>query len=229
MTRKNQWLLLLGIIICIVATSCKKDYFNGGSLQNGVFNVSSYEFLKTKPLYFDTVMLIVDKAGLKETLDKEKLTFFIPTDHAIKRTMDALNQTRYFQSKDSVFIKDIPPFIWRKFLSQYIIKDKYLLKDIVRYDIAQPNIFPGQFMTSYDGYVMNLGVQFSDYGGTKDVGPRKIIFTNIGDMGNPLGITAVVATSDIQTTTGVVHVLSDNHEFAFNRSLFINAVQEYFQ
>ncbi|WP_316794133.1 fasciclin domain-containing protein [Pedobacter frigoris] len=229
MKRKNQWLLMLSIITCIVASSCKKEYFNGGSVQNGVFKVSSYEFLKTNPLYFDTVMLVIDKAGMKDVLDKENVTFFIPTDHAIKKTMDALNQVRYFQSKDSVFIKDIPQFIWKKFLSQYIIKDKYLLKDIARYDIAQPNVFPGQFMASYDGYVMNLGVQFSDYQGTKDVGPRMLIFRNIGDMGNPLGITASVATSDIQTTNGAIHVLNDTHVFAFSNQLFINAVQEYFQ
>lgn len=229
MKRKNQWLLLLLTGICIGALSCKKEYFAGGNLQKGVFNISSYEFLKTKPFQFDTLVTVVELAGLKETIDKENVTFFAPTDHAIKKSMDMLNQMRYVESKDSIFIKDIPPYIWKKYLSEYIIRDKYLLKDIARYDPLQLNVYPGQYMASYNGYIMNLGVRFSDYQGTKDVGPRTVIFTNIGDIGNPLNISSEVATSDLQTTNGVIHVLNDNHVFGFSSFAFINDVQDYFQ
>jgi uncharacterized surface protein with fasciclin (FAS1) repeats len=229
MKRKNQWLLLFGILLTVAATSCKKEYFNGGSLQNGVFNMSAYEFLKTKPFYFDTLVTVIDKSGLKEAFEKEDITFFAPTDHSIKLSMDLLNSSRYLASKDSIFIKDIPQSIWRKYLSQYLVKDKYLLKDITRYDPVQANVYPGQYMTSYDGYIMNLGVQFSDYKGTRDVGPRKVVLRNIGDIGNPLNFGATVATSDLQTNNGVIHVINDAHTFGFDPFLFIIDVNEYFK
>lgn len=229
MKRRKQWLIALSILTCILATACKKEYFNGGSLQNGIFDMSAYEFLKTKPLHFDTVVKVIELAGLKDVIDKEEITLFIPTDHAIKKAMDALNSERYNMSKDSLFIDDIPQFIWRKYLTQYIVREKYLLKDLARYDLAQINIYPGQFMTTYDGYVVNLGVQFSDYKGTKDVGPRKLLIRNIGDIGNPLNITGTVATTDLQTNNAVIHVLNDNHDFAFRLQLFTNAVQDYYQ
>lgn len=229
MKRKNQWLLLLGVLLSVAVISCKKEYFNGGSLQNGVFKMSAYEFLKTKPLYFDTLVTVIDQSGLREVFEKEDITFFAPSDRAIKLSMDLLNSTRYFASKDSIFIKDIPQSIWRKYLSQYLIKDKYLLKDIARYDSGQPNVYPGQYMTSYDGYIMNLGVQFSDYKGTRDVGPRTVVFRNIGDIGNPLNLGATVATSDLQTNNGVIHVINDVHNFGFNSFLFVTDVNEYFK
>lgn len=229
MKRKNQWLLLFGILLSVAVTSCKKEYFNGGSLQNGVFKMSAYEFLKTKPFYFDTLVTVIDKSGLKEAFEKEDITFFAPTDHSIKLSMDLLNSSRYLASKDSIFIKDIPQSIWRKYLSQYLVKDKYLLKDITRFDPVQANVYPGQYMTSYDGYIMNLGVQFSDYKGTRDVGPRKVVLRNIGDIGNPLNFGATVATSDLQTNNGVVHVINDAHTFGFDPFLFIIDVNEYFK
>lgn len=229
MKRKNQWLLLFGVLLSVAVISCKKDYFNGGSLQNGVFKMSAYEFMKTKPFYFDTLITVIDKSGLKEVFEKEDITFFAPTDHAIKLSMDLLNSTRYSASKDSIFIKDIPPSIWRKYLSQYLIKDKYLLKDIARYDPVQANVYPGQYMASYDGYIMNLGVQFSDYKGTRDVGPRTVVIRNIGDIGNPLNFGATIATSDLQTNNGIIHVINDMHNFGFNPFLFITDVNEYFK
>lgn len=229
MKRKNQWLLLLGILLSVAVISCKKEYFNGGSLQNGVFKMSAYDFLKTKPFYFDTLVTVIDKSGLKEAFEKEDITFFAPTDHAIKLSMDLLNSGRYSASKDSIFIKDIPQAIWRKYLSQYLIKDKYLLKDIARYDPVQANVYPGQYMTSYDGYIMNLGVQFSDYKGTRDVGPRTVVIRNIGDIGNPLNFGATISTSDLQTNNGVIHVINDAHTFGFNPFLFATDVNEYFK
>ncbi|RQO70697.1 hypothetical protein DBR43_22125 [Pedobacter sp. KBW06] len=229
MKRKNQWLLLFGVLLSVAVISCKKDYFNGGSLQNGVFKMSAYEFMKTKPFYFDTLITVIDKSGLKEVFEKEDITFFAPTDHAIKLSMDLLNSTRYSASKDSIFIKDIPPSIWRKYLSQYLIKDKYLLKDIARYDPVQANVYPGQYMASYDGYIMNLGVQFSDYKGTRDVGPRTVVIRNIGDIGNPLNFGATIATSDLQTNNSIIHVINDMHNFGFNPFLFITDVNEYFK
>ncbi|WP_316817221.1 fasciclin domain-containing protein [Pedobacter nyackensis] len=229
MIRINKWLIILGVIVCISNYSCKKEYFNGGNLQKGIFNMSSYEFLKTKPFLFDTLTMVIEQAGLKETLDKESITFFAPTDHSVKKVMDIINSSRYFQSKDSIFIKDIPQSIWRKHLAQYIFKDKYLLKDIARYSLTEPNIYPGQYMTSYDGFIMNLGVQFSDYQGTKDVGPRAVYITKIGDLGSPINVPATVATSDLQTTNGVIHVLDDLHYFSFDIQSFSADVLEYFR
>ncbi|PSL44385.1 fasciclin domain-containing protein [Chitinophaga niastensis] len=221
---------LLVVVLMVLTLSCKKDnYYKDSGKQVGVYDIGAYDFLKARPLFFDTLINIIDSAGLQDVLQKETVTFFAPTNHAIKKTMDVLNSARYMQNKDSVYIRDIPGDIWKRFLSHYIFRGRYMLKDIARRDKLQLPVFPGQNMESYNGYIMNLGVQFSDYSKTKDVGPRTVVITAIGDLANPAGITNLVATSDLQCKNEVVHVLDDDHFFGFDAFAFTQAVQDYLQ
>jgi Fasciclin domain len=221
---------LLVVALMVLALSCKKDdYYKDSGKQVGVYDIGAYDFLKARPYFFDTLTNIIDSAGLREVLQKETVTFFAPTNHAIKKAMDALNGARWAENMDSIYIQEIPGEIWKRFLSQYIFRGRYMLKDIARRDQLQLQVFPGQNMESYHGYIMNLGVQFSDYNGTKDVGPRTVVITAIGDLSNPVNITNRVATSDLQCKNEVVHVLDDDHYFGFSPMAFTQAVLDYWQ
>jgi uncharacterized surface protein with fasciclin (FAS1) repeats len=221
---------LLIVALMVLALSCKKDdYYKDSGKQIGVYDIGAYDFLKARPYFFDTLVNIIDSAGLQEVLQKESVTFFAPTNNAIKKAMDVLNSARYAQDLDSIYIRDIPGDIWKRFLSHYIFRGRYMLKDIARRDKLQLPVFPGQNMESYNGYIMNLGVQFSDYNSTKDVGPRTVVITAIGDLANPVNITNLVATSDLQCKNEVVHVLDADHYFGFDPFAFTQAVMDYWQ
>lgn len=227
--KKHILSILPGLLALFLLAACKKDYYQDGGLQKGKLDISSYAYLQSQPVYFDSVVTIINAAGLQDMLSKENVTFFAPHNFAILKAMNLLNAARYAQNQDSLHLEDIPGDIWRQFLLRYTFRDKYMLKDIARRDGEMLQVYPGQYMETVNGYIMNLGVQFSDYSGTKDVGPRQVQITDIGDFTNPVNITGIVGSSDIQTTNGVVHVLNGEHTFSFNAMAFVRAVQDYFQ
>ena len=221
------YLTVLTLLVAGGLSACKKDYYVDSGLQNGKYGMSSLEFLSRQPFFFDTVVQVIHLAQMDDILADSNVTFFSPTDHAIGKAMDALNAMRSEAFKDSLQLADVPQEVWYRFLSDYIFREKYMLKDIARRAPSELNVYPGMNMESWAGYIMNLGVEFSDYEGTNDVGPRQLTITDIGDLANPADITARVATSDIQTQNGVIHVLDDSHDFGFSLARFQSEVSQY--
>jgi uncharacterized surface protein with fasciclin (FAS1) repeats len=219
----SGWLLLIAVVLL----SCKKEYYRDSGLQKGVYPISSYEFLQTQPFFFDTLVQVIRLAGLENELRDSTVTFYAPTDHAIQKAMNFIHAIRYDDFKDTLRLDEVPGEVWRKYLSRYIIHDKYMLKDILRYDPLQKKLYGGMNIESLDGYIMHQGVVFSDYNGTKDVGPRTLKFSMIGDLSQPFWWESTVATSDLQTKNGIVHVLDDNHFFGFQSGDFVTTVLEY--
>lgn len=218
---------LLLLILAVSFSACKKDYYNDSGLQQGKFAGSSFEYLQSKPYYFDTVVTIVQLAGLESVIRDSAVTFFAPTDYAVMQAMNVINFDRYQNFQDSLKLTEVPAAVWKKFLSRYIFRDKYLLKDVPRFQFSQQELYPGMNLESWQGYVMNLGVVFSDYNGTRDVGPRTLVLTDIGSLEKPTNIVATVASSDMQTRNGVVHVLNASHILGFDSFAFANLVKEY--
>lgn len=225
--KRTGWLMGLLLLLAAGFSACKKDYYKDSGLQQGKFAGSSFEYLQTKPYYFDTLVTIVQLAGLESVLRDSSVTFFAPTDYSVKVAMNIINAERYNQFQDSLKLQEVPGEVWRKFLSRYIFRDKYMLKDVPRYDPDQRELYPGMNMESWQGYVMNLGVMFSDYNGTHDVGPRSLLLRDIGDLGNPQNVSAQIASSDMQTRNGIVHVLNSDHILGFNPFAFASLVKEY--
>lgn len=219
----------LAFVFTLSLASCSKDYYQDSGLQSGVYKGTSFEFLNEKPFFFDTLVNVIELAEMKPVISDSTVTFFAPTNNAIRKAMNALNANRYNDFKDSLKLSDVPAEVWRKFLSRYIIREKFMLKDIPRRDLSQPSVYPGMNIESFDGYIMNLGVEFSDYNGTKDVGPRKVMFSSVGELGAPDNITTGVATSDIQTSNGIIHILNEDHVFAFDVSSFVKTVEDYIE
>jgi uncharacterized surface protein with fasciclin (FAS1) repeats len=223
----------ISFLLCSCAilffTACKKEYFADTGTHKGIFAGSSVQYLGTNAILFDTVAYVVEKSGLQDVLSKEKVTFFAPTDRAVKSAMDYLNDYRFRAGKDSAQLTDIPPAVWRKFLSRYIIRGKYMARDFARRDELKLEAFPGQYFETLDGFVMNIGLIFSSYGGVDAVGPRTLRVTFIRDLTNPTvsRILTDVASSDLQTDNGVVHVLMDGHVFGFDMEEFVETAELY--
>ncbi|SEW36676.1 fasciclin domain-containing protein [Chitinophaga arvensicola] len=221
---------ILGLLVLLAAVSfsaCKKDYYHDSGLQSGKYAGSSFEYLQSKPYFFDSIATIVQLAGLEKVLRDSSVTFFAPTDHTVKQVMDDINRSRYENFQDSVTLADVPGEVWQKYLSRYIFRDKYMLKDVPRFLYSQQDLYPGMNLESWQGYVMKLGVLFSDYNGTRDVGPRKLLLIDVGSLETPNNIVGNVASSDMQTRNGIVHVLDDEHSFGFDSRSFSRLVEEY--
>jgi len=228
---KRLHLIVAVLLTTLLLNACKKDYYVDGGLADPHYNGSIYDYLVNTPYWFDTISYIIDRAGMKEILQRDTVTFFSPTDDAVKVVMNALNEYRYYNVQDSVHLQDIDPEVWKYFLSMYILKGKYLAKQFARVDPVNVYAYPGINYVMGGGYVLNIGLIYQNYNNVEAVGPRIIRLTDItydpqNFQNNP---SIIVATSDIQPKNGVLHVLNNNHVFGFRGGTFIRLAQQYLE
>ncbi|MFD2148547.1 hypothetical protein [Mucilaginibacter antarcticus] len=93
---------------------------------------------------------------------------------------------------------------------RYIIKGKYLLKDFPQLDFDLRPLYPGGYYYGYNGDLLNVGVVFNSANAIRYAGYRQLCIAPLIDPSDPTRTyfsSAPVATSDVQPTNGVVHVL----------------------
>ncbi|MFY0254534.1 fasciclin domain-containing protein [Chitinophaga sp. 30R24] len=226
----QKLLQIVMVLLCtgLLFTACKKDYYVDSGLANLYYNGTIYDYLAKNPFLFDTMAYIVEKAGLKETLQKDSVTFFCPTDQSIRGVMNQLNAYRYSMVEDSVHLEDIPGEVWRLFLQRYLLKGKYLAKRFARIDPVNVYAYPGINYVMDNGYIMNIGLIYQDYNGVEAVGARILRLTDITYdpqtfSNNPY---VIVATSDIQPVNGILHVLNIEHTFGFRANDFLRTAEQ---
>lgn len=226
-----KWLIIIftTAIITVGFTACKKDYYVDGGLAEAQYNGSIYDYLASKPYLFDSVVQIIDLAGMKEMLTNDTVTFFCPTDQSIGDAMDALNSYRYTNVEDSVHLEDISPEVWKKFLSMYILEGKYTAATFPRVDPDNIFSYPGINYVMLNGYVLNIGLIYNDYGGAEAVGARVLNITDITFNPNnyKLDPRIQVMTTDIQPKNGVLHVLKNKHVLGFRGGEFTRVAEQY--
>ena len=76
--------LTISLASTIILGCKKKNYFIGGTLHNSVVNMNTYDYLKSNKV-FDTLIILIDKGGLKEKINKSGSSFFAPTNYSIKK------------------------------------------------------------------------------------------------------------------------------------------------
>lgn len=226
----KKLLPFIGILLIAGAflTSCTKDdYYKDGGMANPKYNGTIFQYLQTRPDMFDTITYIIERAGLKDKIEQEDVTFFCPTDQSVVDAMRNLNSYRYSTYKDSVQLKDVPPIIWKRFLERYIMEGKHLAKDFARVDPDNINAYPGINYVTIGGYILNIGLIYQNYGGVEAVGARIIRVTDVSLDPNNFknNNSVIVMTSDIQPTKGILHVLRYQHQFGF-RGDFVNLTEQ---
>lgn len=228
---KGKWLsyVLFPVLAFMLFSGCKKDYFVDGGLSEAKYNGSIYEYLASKPYLFDTVIQVIDRSGLKEILQKDTVTFFCPTDEAIADAMKELNTYRYRNIEDSVHLDDVSPKVWKRFLSMYILRGKYTANKFPRVDPDNIFSYPGINYVMLNGYVLNIGLIYYDYGGAEAVGARVLNLTDItfNPSNYKLDPRVEVMTSDIQPVNGVLHVLKSQHILGFRGGEFTRVAEQY--
>ncbi|NII81869.1 fasciclin domain-containing protein [Pedobacter sp. SG918] len=233
---KKNYKTLLFLIICVlsVLTSCKKYYIETG-VHEAKYNGNIMQYMEEKKPFFDSTLTVIKLAGLADVISKENITFFAPPSGSIFKSVKGLNVRLRSTGKDTVSqLSQIKPEVWKNILSQYIFKGSNRLKDYPQRDTLSYLAFPGQGYTSYSGRIMNIGVIFNDAVVYSDKGEelsrvayagyRQLYLAYIPDLSNPQValVNIPIATSDIQPTNGVLHVLTKiRHNFGFNTNVFI--------
>lgn len=237
--KKSIVIILVLALAFSVISSCKKEYYFDSGTHISKFEGNTMDFLQSRKDYFDTTLMVIRLAGMEPVLKNEQVTFFAPTSASIYRSVKALNTYLKLSAKDTVSdYSQIKPSVWRKTLSQYIFKGVSRLKDYPQLDTLAYAAYPGQSYNSYDGRIMNVGVLYnnavSNGSSIPYAGYRQLYLSYIRDLTQPQQslVNVPVATSDIATTNGVVHVLAqvqayqngtyvNRHNFGFVVNTFI--------
>jgi len=206
------------VAFCVAFTACKKnDYIIGGDLHDPHVNMTTYDFLKTKPL-FDTLVVLIDKAGLKDEINGNN-TFFAPTDYSIKALLarrTLVIQQKYQDENIKYTLDSLPVPELRDSLRSHLFTGK-----INREQLSLEN----KVFKSLSGEDFSILLkQVDSYTGLVTTRPQYLYLTKIrnGLDPNPIpddyldedrDIIELVQTSGILTTNGVLHVLNNTHKF----------------
>ena len=213
----KKYLIYLLAIVCVLGSSCKKDkHLTGGSTHDPKVNVSTYDYLKANPL-FDTLVQLIDRAGLKEQVDGA-VTFFAPTDYSIRdlmlRRTDTI-QIRYNNENLKYTIDSFPVAELRDSLSAYLFDGSIERAGLSTNDKVFKNKVNEDFSVRL--------IETDSYTGVVSTAPLYVYLIRIRNGLDPQDNASVplpdrdnrqlIQTSGILTTTGVLHVINNYHVF----------------
>ena len=215
-------LLLLAIF------SCKKqDYIIGGQTSNPKVDQTTYDYLKGNSMHlFDTLLLLVDAAGLKDSINQSGVTFFAPTDYSIDaylqaRTLavQAIDPTKVY-SLDSMLKYDVARI--KDSLMMYIVPQTLPYSVLTANGAVYPTELPGDSVVVSYETTQNANLGYSSLVSTV---PQIEYFTQLwypapqplvaSDISTSIGVHTLCQTSGIQTTTGMLDVLQNTHVLFF--------------
>ena len=216
------------LILVAGIVSCKKDYITGGQIEdvNMYKNNTNYEVLAMDPAY-DTLVQIIDAAGLRDKINETGTTFFAPSDYSIRAYLElrtVYDQLNYDQ--DAQFGLDSLKYYLQNNINNtadsllmYQVHTALPDSSLTRTGIAYETGLAGDTVViSYEPLSRNDVVSTV---------PRQVFFTQLWyhydlsdanpaeDIPEETGVRESVITSGINTKSGVMNYLDNFHTLFF--------------
>lgn len=210
-----KFIKVVVLVTTLFTVGCSRDYFaDGGTLnldETATLGKSTMDYLKSDAILFDTLTALITLTGMESAVNAQGSTFMAPKDYSIRNYFNLLYPN---PDKRPATFADLPQEEVDKIgelLKSYIIPDK----EIVRSGLAKTY----SYVTTFSNTKARFNLVQDDYLGNVNMGAKFIIFSlNISAPGEKERYQSVqVATADLRSTNGIVHVLtSDTHIFGFN-------------
>ncbi|MFD0939196.1 hypothetical protein [Pedobacter boryungensis] len=230
--KKILYTLLNISIILLFFSACKKDAVIDGGLSDPNINMTTYDWIKSNPRsMFDTTLRVIDKAGMKDIINNAG-TFFVPNDYVIgnyitlKQTEVRKKDERLNFTLDSLL--NYTPQMLRDSMGIYCFKDK-----LTRDKLSNPGALYQSNTANVSLWVSLIEASQYIVDGVISTKPKYIYLTKvIGDKDivessgltydptndpKKLDIKVLCQTTGLITTTGIVHVLSNAHNWSFKQ------------
>ena len=205
-------------LMVVLGSSCTKYNYIDSGLANGVHDCSMWDYFHTDGYDWDSTIVMIEHAGLKSLFDGtgeyKEITFFGLTNHSIRGYMLDINKNLQENAPGYLHrVTDISPAKCKDILEKLVVPKRLMLKDVPRgnrvrilsdYDEREGSTLPG-----IRGELFLWTVR-SAWENVEDVGAISLFIASHNVVG---GKNEVVASTDIQTTNGVVQAL--NYDFDF--------------
>jgi len=196
-------------VLWVVATGCGNDFYHDSGLADGKHDYTVWEYLQTDHYNWDSVIVMIEHAGLKDVFDGtnpefKQITFFAPTNLSINQFLFKTTD----ETGDMVYssVKDVPMELCREMLLAHVL-DQRMMKEDFDYEV-KGTLTGGTMVTTIGGVELRVYRTRTLYNGIPDIGPESLFFHAVTS-----GHIAMVASADIEMTNGVVHSLSYTYEF----------------
>ncbi len=217
---------LMAVLLGITMASCENDdYANDGGKSQRYVDMTTYDFLKSHGK-FDSLVAIIDRAGLKDMVNEPNTTLYASTDYSVAPYVLAKKQKRVIETGNENIQFGINDISIRELdsLKMYLFEGAHIREYLTR---------DNKYFTSRFGAMNNSRflvklrrvIEYTDYVDYVDY----VNFTRvIGELDSELGPDAILLPQDVDmsydcqtagiiTKTGVVNVLIDGHRLMFNR------------
>ena len=197
------------LLLWVVFTGCYNDFYHDSGLADGKHDCTVWEYLQTDHYNWDSVIVMIEHAGLKDVFDGtnpgfQQITFFAPTNLSINqflfKTTDEAGEMVYSS------VKEVPAELCREMLLAHVL-DRRMMKEDFDYEV-KGTLTGGTMVTTIGGVELRVYRTLTPYNGIPDIGPESLFFHAVLS-----GHIAMVASADIEMTNGVVHSLSYTYEF----------------
>ncbi|MES1249267.1 MAG: hypothetical protein ABUL46_01215, partial [Chitinophaga rupis] len=224
--------IIIGCLLLALG-SCKKSYIAGGSIEdvNKYKNTSTYDVLKGNPQY-DTLIRLIDTAGLKDKINANGTTFFAPSDVAVLSYLNL--RTIYVQATIDQYGKFALDSLFyylrnnvngtRDSLLMYLIPQSLPYSVLTNSGTAYPTELAGDTaIVSYE-YISD---QYLGYSSLVSGQPQLVYYTHLWypfapSVNNPVGgispqngVHDLAKTSGILTQNGIIHALDNTAPLFF--------------
>ncbi|MDQ2720085.1 MAG: hypothetical protein M3Z26_10065 [Bacteroidota bacterium] len=221
------------ITIVVLFSACKKSYITGGTPENVNMykNTTTYDVLKSNPLY-DTLVQLIDVAGIKDKINEQGTTFFAPSNFSVLLYLNY--RTIYVQNyinQDSTFGLDSLKYYLannlngtRDSMLMYLIHTPLPFSALTNTGVFYPTELAGDTaIVSYE-YIKNGGLGYNNIVSSQ---PQLVYFTQLwyhydlsdanpaGQVPLNIGIHTLIKTSGIITQNGILNELDNSNPLFF--------------
>jgi hypothetical protein len=219
--------------VFLIFNACKKNYISGGTPEdvNRYKNTKTYDVLKTNLLY-DTLIQLIDAAGLKDKINEPGTTFFAPSDYSIFHYLNLrtiyvqnnINQNEKFGLDSLVYYLQNNINGTRDSMLIYLIHMPLSFTALTNTGTLYPTELTGDTVVVSYEYTKdgNLG-----YNPVVSSQPQLVYFTQLwyhfdlsnanpaGNITPDIGVHTLCKTSGITTQNGIINTLENSHTLFF--------------
>lgn len=204
----KKYILLSITILVITLAGCDNDYFHDTGKANGKHDCTMWEYMKGDHENWDSTVLLIERAGLQSLFDgtgeDKEITFFGPTNMSVMQFLFKTVNDDYEMIYNS--INDIPVELCRQMILSHVIKGK---KTSTGFDYeVKGTLTGGTGVKNLAGNDLRVYRVKGEYAGIPDIGPEALYVHSL-----LFGHIALIASSNIETTNGIVHSLSTSYQF----------------
>jgi hypothetical protein len=207
------------------SVSCNKNSYKvDGGTHNPKVDMTTYDYLKSKP-QFSSLVRLIDRAGLKETVNGD-ITFFACTNYSVDEFVKArynrraieLNNENIIYTLDSLPLQEVKDSLKMYMFIGNLGRDQLTVEGKFYQNLLGPIPNASFYINlrrtqDYGGYIDHVDyIRFTKVIGTRDETERdqSTIPAKDRDMGYDCQTTGII------TNTGTIHVMSNFHRLFFN-------------